>query len=75
MGAYQQSLIVDLISASRKKVGQVRIRAEKVEDSSFELQMKWRGMKIANVDSHFNFIDKSDPYLKFLKIRQDNTFI
>lgn len=37
--------------------------------------MQWRGTKIKNVDSHFNFIDKSDPYLKFLKVRQDNTFV
>lgn len=37
--------------------------------------MQWRGTKIKNVDSHFNFIDKSDPYLRFMKIRQDNTFI
>lgn len=37
--------------------------------------MKWKGGKIANVDSYFDFWDKSDPYLKFLKVRQDNTFI
>lgn len=37
--------------------------------------MKWRGRKIANVDSFFDFFDKSDPYLKFMKVRQDNTFI
>lgn len=28
-----------------------------------------------NTDSWFDFWDKSDPYLKFLKIRSDNTFI
>jgi hypothetical protein len=28
-----------------------------------------------NVDSFFDFWDKSDPYLKFLKIRDDNTII
>lgn len=37
--------------------------------------MKWTGKKIANVDSFFDFFDKSDPYLKFLKIRGDNTYI
>lgn len=36
------------------------------------MNMKWRATKLANVDS---FMSKSDPYLKFLKIRQDNTFI
>ena len=40
-----------------------------------EMRMKWKGGKIANVDSKFDFWDKSDPYLKFLKVRQDNTFI
>ena len=39
------------------------------------LKMKWKGGKIANVDSFFDFWDKSDPYLKFMKVRQDNTFI
>lgn len=37
--------------------------------------MKWKGGKIANVDSFFDFFDKSDPYLKFSKVRSDNTFI
>jgi len=37
--------------------------------------MKWKGDKIKNVDSHFDFWDKSDPYLKFMKLRTDNTFV
>ena len=28
-----------------------------------------------NTDSYFDFWDKSDPYLKFLKIRDDNSLI
>lgn len=28
-----------------------------------------------NTDSYFDFWDKSDPYLKLLKIREDNTYI
>ncbi len=32
--------------------------------------MKWRGNKIANVDGFFG---KSDPYLKILKVRGDNS--
>lgn len=35
--------------------------------------MKWRGEKIANMD--MAFFGKSDPFLKFLKIRSDNTYI
>ena len=37
--------------------------------------MKWRAQKLMNTDSFFDFWDKSDPYLKFLKLREDNTFI
>jgi hypothetical protein len=37
--------------------------------------MKWKGLKIKNVDSMFDFWDKSDPYLKFMKMRTDNTFV
>ena len=28
-----------------------------------------------NTDSWFDFWDKSDPYLKLLKIRRDKTFV
>ena len=28
-----------------------------------------------NTDSFFDFWDKSDPYLKLIKIRDDNTFL
>ncbi len=28
-----------------------------------------------NTDSWFDFWDKSDPYLKFLKVRTDNSFV
>lgn len=37
--------------------------------------MKWKGGEIANVDSHIRFWDKSDPYLKFSRIREDDTCI
>lgn len=82
MGSHQQTLIIDLKTQHGKAAGKVVIRAEKVEESSRtlyvnldSLTMQWRGGKIANVDSFFDFWDKSDPYLKFLKIRPDNTFI
>lgn len=39
------------------------------------LKMKWRAQKLINTDSWFDWWDMSDPYLKFLKIRKDNTFI
>lgn len=37
--------------------------------------MQWKAEKIANVDSFFDFWDKSDPYVKFLKIRNDNSYV
>ncbi len=37
------------------------------------LKMKWRGEKLANMDS--TFFGKSDPYLRFLKVREDTTTI
>ncbi len=37
--------------------------------------MLWKADKLYNVDSWFDFWDKSDPYIKFLKIRNDNSFI
>lgn len=37
--------------------------------------MKWKARKLMNTDSWFDFWDKSDPYLKFMKIRSDNSYI
>lgn len=37
--------------------------------------MKWKAQKLANTDSMFDFWDRSDPYLKFMKIRSDNSLI
>lgn len=39
------------------------------------IKMKWAAKKLTNTDSWFDWWDKSDPYLKFLKIRRDNTLI
>ncbi len=39
------------------------------------LRMKWKSRKLMNTDSWFDFWDKSDPYLKFLKVRTDNSFV
>lgn len=37
--------------------------------------MKFKAVKLANTDSFFDFWDKSDPYIKLLKIRPDNSLI
>lgn len=34
--------------------------------------MKWRGIKLMNTDGWF---DKSDPLLKFFRIREDGTLV
>lgn len=37
--------------------------------------MKWKANKLYNTDSFFDFWDKSDPFIKFLKIRDDNSYV
>lgn len=37
--------------------------------------MKWKAIKVMNTDSVFDWWNKSDPYLKFLKVRQDNSTV
>ena len=44
-------------------------------DNSVFYQMNWRAKKLLNTDSFFDFWDKSDPYIKFMKIRTDNSLI
>ena len=75
MGSHQQTFIADILNQQGKPAGKLIIRAEKVEQSNLDMSMRWKGVKVANVDSHFDFVDKSDPYLKFIKVRQDNTFV
>jgi Ca2+-dependent lipid-binding protein len=37
--------------------------------------MKWKAHHLLNTDSWFDWWDKSDPYLRFLKVRKDNTYV
>ena len=37
--------------------------------------MQFTAQKLYNTDSFFDFWDKSDPYLKFLKVRDDNSMV
>jgi hypothetical protein len=37
--------------------------------------MKMKAEKIMNVDSFFDFWDKSDPYVKLMKARNDGSFV
>jgi len=76
VGARNQTSVLTLKDMQDKKdTGKVIVRVEKVEESNSAVLMKWKGVKLMNTDSFFDFWDKSDPYLKFLKIRQDNSTI
>jgi hypothetical protein len=58
-----------------KKLGKIIVRLEPVQDSNRSIDMKWKAKNLMNTDSWFDFWDKSDPYLKFMKIRADNTLV
>lgn len=36
-------------------------------------KMKWKGKKLMNTDSYFDFWDKSDPYLKILRVEGNSS--
>ena len=39
------------------------------------MTFRFRAEKLMNTDSFFDFWDKSDPYLKLMKIRDDDSLI
>jgi len=47
------------------------MRCENVQDCNDLIFMKWQGIKLMNTDGWF---DKSDPFLRFNRIREDNTY-
>lgn len=76
MGAKNQTTILDLKDKTNgKSSGKLIIRCEKLSKSSQHYEMKWKAKKLMNTDSFFDFWDKSDPYLRILKIRNDNSLI
>lgn len=74
MGIKSQTSILELKDQGKSR-GKLIVRCEKVGVTSLNYEMKWRAVKLKNVDSVFDFWDKSDPYLKLLKIRADNSYI
>jgi hypothetical protein len=73
MGAEGQVLILDLKNA-QATTGKIIIRCEvQGEGTERMMNMQWGAKKLVNVDSFFDFWDKSDPYLKFIKIRPDGS--
>ena len=63
-------------------MGKLIVRCEKIQEGNRKwliilefVTMKWKAEKLTNTDSYFDWWNKSDPYLKFLKIREDNSYI
>jgi hypothetical protein len=74
MGSKNQTAVLDL-KCEGKPRGKLVVRCEKLCESNNYMRMKYRAQKLMNTDSFFDFWDKSDPFLKFLKLRDDNTFL
>lgn len=74
-GAREQTSILDLTSPNKAKPGKIILRVEPVMVSRYFLRMKWKAKKLMNTDSFFDFWDKSDPYIKLMKIRRDKTMV
>ena len=48
------------------------MRCERVAEGNLFFVMKWAGIKLMNTDSWiFNPFDKSDPFLRFFRERED----
>lgn len=76
MGARSQTSILDVKNNhSDKNLGKLIVRCEQISESNEYVRMKWKAEKLYNTDSWFDFWDKSDPYLKFLKLRDDNSYV
>lgn len=84
MGAQGQTSVLDLRDnkGGMGKSGKLVVRCEKIDDSSGKgfnnkdyFLMKMKAEKIMNVDSFFDFWDKSDPYVKLMKARNDGSFV
>jgi Ca2+-dependent lipid-binding protein len=73
MGSPKQTLVLDLADGSKKATGKLITKCEAGEEGSRVLRLTFRGLKLANTDSWFDFWDKSDPYLKFIKLRADGS--
>lgn len=71
VGAKNSTLILDLTDKAKKPFGKIIMRCENVQDCNDIIFMKWIGSKLMNTDGWF---DKSDPFLRFNRIREDNTF-
>lgn len=73
MGAKGLTLILDLQSQhNTKSQGKLILRCEKVTNGSSYFMMSWAGQQLLNTDGWF---DKSDPFLRFSRAREDSTSV
>lgn len=75
VGAKNNTLVQDLFDKkTQKKIGKSKIIliADKINDCNHSIWTQWKGVKLMNTDGWF---DKSDPFLRFKRIREDNTNI
>ncbi|CAD8157022.1 unnamed protein product [Paramecium pentaurelia] len=67
-GAKNQTSILEL----GQRRGKLIIRCDKIQEGNEVMIMKWSGVKLMNTDGWF---DKSDPFLRFYRQRDDSTYI
>lgn len=75
MAAKGQTSVFDLKVEGSKERGKLVVICEKKARTNNCMKMKFKGKDIKNIDSMFHWWDKSDPYLKFMKIRDDDSFL
>lgn len=70
VGAPKSVLLQDIYNfKSKNSQGKIILKSEPVQDCNDVIFMKWLGIKLKNVDGWF---DKSDPFLRFLRVGSDN---
>ncbi|CAD8153532.1 unnamed protein product [Paramecium octaurelia] len=67
-GARNQTSILEL----GQRGGKLIIRCDKIQEGNEFMIMRWSGVKLMNTDGWF---DKSDPFLRFYRQREDSTYI
>lgn len=73
MGARNSSVIYDLTHKDKRVLkSKIVLTADSFRECNDLVYMEWNGIKLANTDGIF---DKSDPFLRFLRLRPDNTYI
>lgn len=75
VGSRNNTLVLDLTNKkTNKKVEKSKIIfiADKINECNNFILTQWKGIKLANTDG---FFDKSDPFLRFKRVKDENTSI